>query len=65
LDELYGLWIFESKLEQDLSAAHPSQFILSTQNVGLSDSMGQLKQNWVLLENYLQEDPDIGVYEEL
>lgn len=64
-DELYGMWIFEDKLAQYLSAAHPSQFILSTQNVGLSDAVGQLDQNWVTLENYLYSDPDIDHYEEL
>ena len=64
-DELYAFFIFESDLADSLSALHPSQFLFSTKTPGLSTSIGLLDQMWVMLENYAEEDPDIGHYEEL
>ena len=64
-DELYAFFIFEEELVEALSAIHPSQFLFSTKEPGLSTSIGLLDQMWVMIENYSEEDPDIGFYEEL
>ena len=64
-DELYAFFIFEEALADALSAIHPSQFLFSTKEPGLSTSIGLLDQMWVMIENYSEEDPEIGFYEEL
>lgn len=64
-DELYGFFIFEEELAESLSAAHPSQFLFSIKDPGLSDSVGLINQLWICFENYAEEDPDIEYYEEL
>lgn len=65
LDELFGWFLFEEASRRALSAIHPSQFLFSTTAPGLSPRIGLLKQNFVMLENYLREDPDIEHYEEV
>lgn len=63
--ELYGAFIFEENLRKALSAIHPSQFLFSTSSPGLASRIGLLDQDFVLLERYLEEDPDASYYEEL
>lgn len=59
LDELFGLFIFESDIAEAFSAIHPSQFLFSTKEPGLSSAIGPLDQNFVCLEKWAEEDPDI------
>jgi hypothetical protein len=64
-DECYGLFIFEDNLANALSAIHPSQLLFSVSDPGLSSRIRLIDEIWVMLENYLTEDPDIEHYEEL
>lgn len=64
-DECYGLFIFEDNLASALSAIHPSQLLFSVSDPGLSSRIRLIDEIWVMLENYLTEDPDIEHYEEL
>lgn len=64
-DELFGAFVFENYLRKRMRAVHPSQFLFSTTEPGLSTRIGLLKQNIVLLENYLSEEEDIDYYEEI
>ena len=59
------MFLFEQELVRATSAMHPSKFLLSTSYPGLTGRIGLLKQNWVLLEHYMEDDPDDGFYEEL
>ena len=64
-DELYGFFLFEAALRKAFSAIHPSQFLFSTTAPGLSPRIGLLKQNYVMLEQYMLGDPDSDYYEEI
>lgn len=48
-----------------MSAIHPAQFLFSTSSTGLSARIGLLKQNVLVLENFLEDDADTEYYEEL
>lgn len=63
--ELYAFFVFEEKLRQAMSATHPSQFLFSTSSPGLSDRIGLLKQNVLMLQRFLEGDADTEYYEEL
>lgn len=65
MDELYGGFIFERDLVERLSAVHPMQFAFATTSPGLSTRIGPLKQSFVILENYMGEDPEAEYYEEV
>ena len=65
-DALYLWFLFENKMARDMSAVHPSQFIFSTTNPGLSARIGLLKQNIICCVAWLEDDAeDSAHYEEL
>lgn len=47
------------------SSVHPSQLTLDLQSAGVSPNIGLLGQNFVCLEQWLEEDADSNLYEEL
>ena len=59
------MFIFEEWLAKSLSTIHPSQFLFSVKEPGLSTSIRLLDQNYLMMNNYLLEDPDVEYYEEL
>ena len=64
-DEMYGFFIFENWLKKALSAVHPSQLMFNTTNPGLASRVGLIDQNWIVMLNWLREEPNAAVYEEL
>ena len=65
MDELFAFPLWENKMRKALSAIHPSQFLFSVAEPGLSGRIGLLKQSFISMENWLYEDPDIACYEEV
>lgn len=64
LDELYGLIVFEEETAKAMDAIHPSQLQFNVAKPGLSPAIGPLKQNFVVLENWLSGDAASEYYEE-
>lgn len=64
-DELYAIFVFEKSIRDATTAIHPSQLLFSTSSLGLSSRIGLLDQNTLVLENYLEADPDTEHYEEI
>ena len=64
-DELYSFAIFEHDMAEKFSSVHPSQLTLDLQSAGVSPNIGLLGQNFVCLEQWLEEDADSNLYEEL
>ena len=64
-DELYGLILWERELARLLNTVHPSQFLFSTTEPGLSSRIGLLKQNYICLNNYLLDSPTLEHFKEI
>lgn len=59
-DQLYGFFLFERVMTQALSVIHPSQLLFSTTTPGLADRILLLEQNYICIENFINDqDPDV------